>query len=397
MSKRILLGVTGGIAAYKAADLCSTLVKKGYEIDVIMTKNACEFIAPLTFSSLTHRKVYTDTFKDDLEGVIQHIALPQNADVFMIAPATANYIAKIANGIADDLLTSATLAATCPVIVAPAMNVHMYENKVTQRNLKQLKEDGIYLVDPAEGYLACGDTGKGKLASVDDLADILEMFLHDHPLKGKNVLVSAGPTQEAMDPVRFISNHSSGKMGYNIARAARNLGANVTLVSGPTSLKEPIGIKTIHITSANDMFEAIKEHMDEQDYIIKAAAVGDYRASEIAENKIKKSGDELTITFQKNVDILAYIGAHKTKQTVCGFAMETENLIENATEKLKKKNCDMLIANNLRTPGAGFQGDTNVITMITKDKTEQFDLMSKEEIGYLILERLMMLKGEETC
>ncbi len=366
MKKRILLGITGGIAAYKSADLTSQLVKKGYEVETIMTKNACEFISPLTISSLSHRKVYTDTFLDDLEGTIQHIHLASTCDCFVVVPATANVIARIANGIADDLLTSTMLAATCPKIIAPAMNTHMYENPATQRNLNRLREDGMLIIEPATGHLACGDEGKGKLAPVEEIIEVIDYCMHDHPLKNQNVLVSAGPTVESIDPVRFISNHSSGKMGYSIARAAHNLGANVTLVSGPTNLSAPIGVNTIRVQSALEMFEVIREHLDEQDYVIKAAAVGDYRASEVADQKIKKGENNLTVSLIKNPDILQYIGEHKTKQIVCGFAMETENLIDNAKEKLKKKNCDMIIANNLTTPGAVFQKVTNVIKLITK-------------------------------
>lgn len=396
MKKTILLGITGGIAAYKSADLTSQLVKRGYNVEVIMTKNACQFIQPLTFSSLTKNIVYTDTFERIIDGEVKHIELAKKADLFVIVPATANIIAKIAHGISDDMLTSTFLAATCKKLICPAMNTHMYENPITQDNIKLCQHYGMEFVEPAVGHLACGDEGKGKLASVDTILEAIEQALIvEKPLFNKKVLVTAGPTQESLDPVRYLTNHSSGKMGYEIAKTARDLGADVTLMSGPVDLPKPFGIKMLYFTTANDLYALIKEILPHYDYIIKAAAIGDYRAKDIAMHKIKKQEDTLNITLIKNPDILKYIGEHKREhQIVCGFAMETQNLLENATQKLKSKNCDLLVANNLTVEGAGFKNDTNVATIITKDTYRDYELMSKKELAKVILETMMKIEKE---
>lgn len=402
MKKTVVLGVSGGIAAFKAAQLTSNLIKKGYDVEVIMTRNATEFIAPLTFESLTKHNVMVSTFEKVADRSVKHISIAHRADAFVIVPATANVIAKIVYGLADDMLTTTFLAASCPKIICPAMNTGMYENPVTQKNLEAAKALGYELVEPEVGYLACGDTGKGKLADISHIEErILHVLEASQQLKGKRVLVTAGPTREALDPVRFLSNHSSGKMGYEIARAARDIGAEVTLISGPVNISAPQGVRVIPIISAQDMFHAVQQEYASHDIIIKAAAVGDYRAQKIEENKIKKQGEILEVTFVKNPDILAWLGEHRLdRQTICGFAMETEHLLEHATEKLNKKNCDMIVANNLHEQGAGFQGDTNVVTLIQKDHTETLDLMSKYEVGVELLTRLAALskeKGESLC
>lgn len=385
--KHILIGVTGGIAAYKACDLVSRLSKKDYEIKVLMTKHATEFVNPLTFSSLSHNNCYSDLFDKNIEDPIEHISLAKWADLFVIVPATGNVIAKVVHGIADDFLTTTFLACHTKKMICPAMNVHMYENPVTQENLAKAKQLGYTIVEPVVGYLACQDTGKGKLASVDTIEQAIDnAFKKDEPLLGKNVLITAGPTQEALDPVRFISNHSSGKQGFAIAKAAKELGANVTVVSGPVSIPDVEGVNTIHIKSAREMFEAVKENLENAHYIIMAAAVADYRPEIVADQKIKKDEDTLQIRMVKNPDILKYAGKHKKdNQVICGFAMETENLEENAYKKLVSKNCDMLIANNLFTKGAGFKGDTNVVTLFKQNDKEQLPMLSKEELGYKIL------------
>lgn len=385
--KHILIGVTGGIAAYKACDLVSRLSKKDYEIKVLMTKHATEFVNPLTFSSLSHNNCYSDLFDKNIEDPIEHISLAKWADLFVIVPATGNVIAKVVHGIADDFLTTTFLACHTKKMICPAMNVHMYENPVTQENLAKAKQLGYTIVEPVVGYLACQDTGKGKLASVDAIEQAIDnAFKKDEPLLGKNVLITAGPTQEALDPVRFISNHSSGKQGFAIAKAAKELGANVTVVSGPVSIPDVEGVNTIHIKSAREMFEAVKENLENAHYIIMAAAVADYRPEIVADQKIKKDEDTLQIRMVKNPDILKYAGKHKKdNQVICGFAMETENLEENAYKKLVSKNCDMLIANNLFTKGAGFKGDTNVVTLFKQNDKEQLPMLSKEELGYKIL------------
>lgn len=400
MKKNIILGISGGIAAYKSAEITSQLVKLGYDVEIIMTKNACQFIQPLTFESLTKKISYIDTFERTTDGEVKHIELAKKADLFIIVPATANIIAKIANGIADDMLTSTFLAATCPKIICPAMNTHMYENPVTLDNIKKCQHYGMQIVEPATGMLACGDVGKGKLAPIDLIIDTIIQNTQDHyPLVNKNIIVSAGPTQESLDPVRFITNHSSGKMGYAIAKMARRMGANVTLISGPSHEPIPYGINYISVTSANDMFEAIKQNLDDANYIIKAAAVGDYNAKDIKEHKIKKSEDHFTLELTKTTDILKYIGQHKkANQIVCGFAMETENLLENAKNKCIQKNCDLLVANQLNIPGAGFKNDTNIAHLVFPDHTISYDLMSKNDLAKIILEAMIKIEKEkEQC
>lgn len=395
MSKKIIIGITGSIAAYKAIQLISDLMKKDFHVEVMMSESATQFVTPVCIQSLTKRKVYVDTFDDENPAIITHVDIVKDADLFMVVPASAHTIAKLANGLADNMLTCAFLAATCPKLIAPAMNVHMYENPITQRNIQSLKELGVYFVEPTSGILACGDIGKGKLADEDDLMDMIDFALANKPLLGKKILVSAGPTQESIDPVRYITNHSSGKMGYAIAKAAFCLGADVTLVSGPTHLKVPYGITCIDVISTKDMYESIIESASHQDYIIMSAAVGDYAVQEIADEKIKKNDETLTLDLQKNKDILYELGQRKqANQVLCGFAMETSDLILHAKEKLEKKNCDMIVANHLKTAGAGFQGDTNVVTMITQDDMLDYGLMSKEELAYVILETLMDLEGQ---
>ena len=394
--KTIIVGVSGSIAAYKACDLVRTLKKMNYNVEIIMTENATKFISPLTLGALVNKPVLIDDFDD--EGYqIKHIKLAKQADLFVVVPATANIIGKIANGICDDVLTSTFIAATCPKLIAPAMNVNMYDNLATQRNIERCKTYGIKFVEPGYGLLACGDLGRGKLADLDDIITMIEYCLSAKLLKNKRVLVTAGPTQEAIDPVRFITNHSSGKMGYAIAKQAFLLGAKVTLISGPTNLKAAYGINKIDIISAHDMFEKVKENYQKQDYIIKAAAVGDYRAKEVAENKIKKKEESLVIEMIKNDDILAFLGANKTHQIVCGFAMETEELIKHAKEKFIKKNCDLLVANNLTDQGAGFKKDTNKVTLISADQIEELELMSKDDVAKTILTKLIKIQEDKNA
>lgn len=388
MKKKIVIGITGSIAAFKAIQLISDLNKMNYDLEVIMSEAATKFVTPLSIQSLIKKKVYINIFDDDPE-TITHIDIVKDADLFLIVPASANTIAKISYGIADNMLTAAFLAATCTKMIAPAMNVHMYENPITIENINRLKNLGVIFIDPTNGLLACGDVGNGKLADINTIISIIEYALSPKPLKGKNVLVTAGPTIESIDPVRYITNHSSGKMGYAIAKAAFDYGANVTLVSGPTQLKNPIGVNVIPIQSAYDMYEVCKELFEEQDYVIKAAAVGDYSPISYENEKIKKNDSTLTLELKKNVDILAYLGTHKTHQKICGFAMETQDLIENASKKLINKNCDMLVANHLKTEGAGFKGDTNVVTLLFKDHQKQLDLMNKSDLAYIILNELM--------
>lgn len=388
--KTVIVGVSSSVAAFKSVQLVSDLLKKGVDVEVIETKNATEFITPLQFSSLTKHKTYTDTFDKDFEYKIEHISLAKKADVFVVCPATANIIAKLASGICDDMLSTTFLASDCEKIICPAMNTRMYENPITQRNLNTLRELGYRIVEPECGRLACEDVGKGRLADLNDIMEVIEEALvSEKPLKGKKVLVSAGPTKEAIDPVRFISNHSSGKQGYALAKAARNMGADVTLVSGTVALRKPEGVKLVETVSAVDMFEAIKEHYEDADYVIMSAAVGDYRPATVSDQKIKKSDDDLKIDLVRNPDILKYLGEHKTHQKICGFAMETENSLSNGKEKFLKKNCDMLVLNDLNEKGAGFKGDTNVVTFITKDNEEKLELMSKSELSYRILKKLM--------
>ena len=373
------------------------LSKKDYEIKVVMTKHAQEFVKPINFESLSKHKCEVSLFDETNEDPIAHITLAKWADIMVLVPATANIIAKVVHGIADDIVSTTFLACHTKKLICPAMNVHMYENEVTQRNIKLAKELGYKFVEPVVGHLACNDTGKGKLADVQDIVSAIDHeFELEQTLKEKNVLVSAGPTQEALDPVRFLSNHSSGKQGYAIAKAAKALGANVTLVAGPTALEDLNDVNMIHVTSAQDMFDAITSRLDDQNYIIMAAAVADYRPEMVADQKIKKSDEEVTFHFVKNPDILAYIGQHKKEnQIICGFAMETQNLEENARKKLESKNCDMLIANNLFTSGAGFQTDTNVVTLLRKNDTQHLPKCSKEELGYKILETMKEIEMEK--
>ena len=393
--KTILLGVTGSIAAYKMANVASMLIKKGADVHVIMTKNATNFINPITFETLTNHKCLVDTFDRDFEFNVEHVSIAKAADVALIAPATANVIGKIAWGIADDMLTTTIMACKCPILISPAMNTNMYTNPIVQDNMKRLSDYGYKIIEPATGRLACGDEGAGKLPSEESLVEAIEnvfMCFEDMPvmdMEGKKVLVTAGPTVEAIDPVRFITNHSTGKMGYAIANAAAKRGAEVTLVSGPVHISADKAVKVINITSAAQMFEEVKNRMDEQDIIIKAAAVADYTPVTTADNKIKKSDDDMSIKLKRTEDILKYIGENKKPdQKICGFSMETENLIENSKAKLVKKNVDMIVANNLKVEGAGFGVDTNVVTIITKDEVKELPVMSKAEVADRILDNI---------
>ena len=389
--KTVVLGVTGGLAAYKSAALTSLLVKAGAQVQVIMTEHARQFIAPLTFESLTGRRCLTDTFDRNHEYSTEHVELAKEADVVMIAPATANIIAKIAHGMADDMLTTTILACDCPKIVAPAMNTRMYENPVTQDNIRKLEEYGMTIAHPTSGHLACGDIGKGKMLEPEELFQyILMACAFEKDMAGKHVLVTAGATQEALDPVRYITNHSSGKMGYSLAKISALRGAEVVLVSGHTALAAPLFAERVSVTSAEDMFRAVTERSEWADIIIKAAAVADYRPAAVSSEKIKKSDDQMSIGLERTQDILGYLGAHKRDgQFLCGFAMETQDLLENASQKLKKKNADMIVANNLKVTGAGFAGDTNVVTLITENGAEEQELMSKEEVAGVILDKIM--------
>jgi phosphopantothenoylcysteine decarboxylase/phosphopantothenate--cysteine ligase len=395
--KTILIGVTGSIAAYKAADLASRLVKQHAQVHVIMTENATKFISPITFETLTGHKCVTDTFDRDYPFdhpiEVEHIALAAKADLVIVAPATANIIAKMAYGIADDMLSTTLLACTCPVLVSPAMNTKMYEHPATQANLDILRARGVKIIEPASGHLACGDEGKGKLPDPAFLVDcILAEIACPKDLAGKKILVTAGPTCEAIDPVRFITNHSSGKMGYAIAQAAALRGADVTLVSGPVSLAPPLGVKLVKITSARDLFAAVTAVSESQDIIIKAAAVADYRPAAVSDEKIKKADNDLSILLARTEDTLQYLGSHKPEgQILCGFAMETSDMENRARIKLKKKNLDMIVANNVKVAGAGFGTDTNVVTFITQDTTEQLEIMSKESVAMKLLDRLIVL------
>lgn len=391
--KTVLLGVTGGIAAYKAAALASALVKQHAAVEVVMTQHATEFITPLTFEQLTGRKVMVDTFDRNFVHQVEHISLAQRTDLVIIAPATANVCAKLAHGLADDMLTTTVLACRCPKLIAPAMNTNMYENPVTQDNLDTLRRYGWEVITPASGRLACGAVGPGKLPEPEELLQyILRQLAFPHDLEGKKVLISAGPTQEALDPVRYLTNHSTGKMGYALARMAMLRGAEVTLVSGPVSIAPPPFIRLIPIVSARDMFEAITANAADSDYIFMAAAVADYTPAQYADDKIKKHDGDLSIPLQRTKDILAYLGEHRSdNQIICGFSMETRDMLENSRAKLQKKKVDMICANNLKVPGAGFGVDTNVITMITKDEITQLPLLTKEETANAILDKAIRL------
>lgn len=378
--KTILLGVTGGIAAYKAAALASALVKLHASVEVVMTKNATQFITPLTFEELTGHRVMVDTFDRNFTHQVEHISLAQRTDLMIIAPATANVCAKLAHGLADDMLTTSALACKCPKLIAPAMNTNMYENPVTQDNLVTLRRYGWEVIEPASGRLACGAVGKGKLPEPEELVQyILRRIAFPKDMVGKRVLVTAGPTQEALDPVRYLTNHSTGKMGYAIAKMAMLRGAEVTLISGPTNIPAPPFVNLVSITSAQDMFEAVAAHAPHADLIFKAAAVADYTPAYVSDEKMKKKDGELSIPLNRTQDILKYLGENRVPgQIICGFSMETQNMVENSREKLAKKNVDMICANNLKQSGAGFGVDTNVITIITANQTIELPLQSKE-------------------
>lgn len=380
--KKILLGVTGSIAAYKIAALASMLKKQDADVTVLMTKNAVNFINPITFETLTGNKCLVDTFDRNFEFQVEHVSLARLADVFLVAPASADVIAKAAHGIADDMLTTTLLACTCPKIFAPAMNTRMYRNPIVQDNMKTLARYDMEVIAPAEGYLACGDVGEGKMPEPETLFEYLVKALTPKDMAGLKVLVTAGPTREKIDPVRYISNHSTGKMGYAVARAAMLRGAEVTLVSGKTDLQPPIGVRTVPVVSAADMAQAVRDIADAQDIIVKAAAVADYRPAQTADEKMKKGDGELSIALTRTEDILAWLGAHRRSgQFLCGFSMETEHMLENSRAKLEKKNIDMIVANNLRQTGAGFGTDTNVVTFLTREETTELPLMGKDEVA----------------
>lgn len=388
--KTVLLGVSGGIAAYKSASLASALVKLHAEVHVIMTEHAAEFITPMTFETLTGHKCMIDTFDRNFSFEVEHISLAKKADAIIVAPATANVIGKFAHGLADDMLTTTMLACQCPKIIAPAMNTHMYENPVVQDNLALLRQYGMEVIDPAIGYLACGDTGTGKMPEPDVLLQyVIRAIAYEKDLIDKNILVTAGPTQEAMDPVRFISNHSTGKMGYAIAKVAALRGANVTLVTGKTSIPAPMFVEVVDVTTAKDMYDAVTSRSENVDVIIKAAAVADYRPANVSSEKVKKKDGQMSVELERTDDILQFLGNHKKSgQFLCGFSMETENMIENSRAKLERKQLDMIVANNLKEAGAGFGTDTNVVTLITKDSEETLDIMSKERVAAEILSRI---------
>ena len=392
--KTVLLGITGSIAAYKIAYLASALQKLHADVHVLMTENATNFINPITFETLTGNKCLVDTFDRNFQFQVEHVSIAKKADVVMIAPASANVIGKIANGLADDMLTTTVMACRCRKIFAPAMNTAMYENPIVQDNIKKLQHYGYEVITPASGYLACGDTGAGKMPEPETLLEyILREVAFEKDLSGKKILVTAGPTQEAIDPVRCLTNHSSGKMGYAIAKMAMLRGAEVTLVSGPTAIEPPLFVKVVPVTSARDMFEAVTGVSDQQDIIIKAAAVADYRPKQVSEDKVKKKDDQVSIELERTDDILKYLGQHKKNgQFLCGFSMETKDMIGNSRAKLEKKNLDMVAANNLKVEGAGFQGDTNVLTLITQDEEVSLPLMSKEDAASKILDRILFLR-----
>ena len=391
--KTVLLGVTGGIAAYKAAALASALVKQHAAVEVVMTEHATKFVTPLTFEQLTGRRTMVDTFDRNFSHQVEHISLAQRTDLVLIAPATANVSAKLAHGLADDMLTTTVLACKCPKLIAPAMNTNMFENPVTQDNLETLRRYGWEVIQPASGRLACGAVGAGKMPEPEDLLQyVLRELALPHDLCGKRVLVTAGPTQESLDPVRYLTNHSSGKMGYAIAKMAMLRGAQVTLVSGPTNIAPPPFVDVVKIASAQDMFEAVAAHCERADFIFKAAAVADYTPADYNDNKIKKKDGDMSIPLKRTQDILKHLGEHRhAGQVICGFSMETENMLENSRAKLVKKNVDMICANNLKVAGAGFGVDTNIITLITKDNVTELPLLSKEEAACAILDAAVAL------
>ena len=392
--KTVVLGVTGSIAAYKIANLASMLVKNHCDVHVIMTQNATNFINPIAFETLTNHKCLVDTFDRNFEFHVGHVSVAQKADVMLIAPASANIIGKIAHGIADDMLSTTVMACSGKVILSPAMNVHMYENPILQDNLKTLRHYGYEIIDPAVGYLACGDTGAGKMPEPEVLFQyILKEIACEKDMEGINVMVTAGPTREAIDPVRYITNHSTGKMGYAIARRAMLRGANVTLVSGPVSIPPVPFVKTVPIVSAEDMFQAVKENLPENDILIKSAAVADYRPPKINSEKMKKKDGDMSIELERTTDILQYVGEHRTKeQVICGFSMETQNMLENSRKKLEKKKLDMIVANNLKDKGAGFGTDTNLVTIMTKEEEKSLELMSKDMVANEILNEILKIR-----
>lgn len=396
--KTVVLGVTGSIAAYKIANLASMLVKKHADVHVIMTENATNFINPITFETLTGNKCLVDTFDRNFQFNVEHVALAKRADVFMVAPASANIIGKIAGGIADDMLSTTIMPAKCPKIIAPAMNTGMIENPIVQDNIKKLESYGYEIVESATGYLACGDTGKGKLPDAEVLQDyILKAIAKEKDMAGVRLLVTAGPTREAIDPVRYITNHSTGKMGYAIARQAMLRGADVTLVTGKVEIEPPRFVNVVDITSAQDMYEAVMDRSTEQDVIIKAAAVADYRPAEVAEHKIKKADGDMSIKLSRTKDILLALGNQRIEkgiqdQIICGFSMETRDLIENSRKKIDSKHIDLIAANNLKVAGAGFGVDTDVLTLITRDSISELPMMSKEECADMLLDRIMEMR-----
>ena len=394
--KTVLLGVTGSIAAYKIAYLASALKKLHAQVHVLMTENATNFINPITFESLTGNKCLVDTFDRNFQFQVEHVSIAKQADVVMIAPASANVIGKLAHGIADDMLTTTIMACKCKKIVSPAMNTNMYENPIVQDNLAILQHYGYEVIEPASGYLACGDTGAGKMPEPEMLLDyILREIAKEKDLLGRKVLVTAGPTQEAIDPVRYITNHSSGKMGYALAKAAMLRGADVTLVSGPCAIEPPPFVKLVPVVTAKEMFDAVTSVSFEQDIIIKAAAVADYRPANVYEDKVKKHEEQMSIKLEKTDDILGYLGEHRLPgQFLCGFSMETQNMLGNSRAKLGKKHLDMVAANNLKVAGAGFQGDTNVLTLITQDEDVSLQLMSKEDAANVILDKILSIQKE---
>ena len=389
--KTVLLGVTGSIAAYKIAYLASALKKLHAQVHVLMTENATNFINPITFESLTGNKCLVDTFDRNFQFQVEHVSIAKQADVVMIAPASANVIGKLAHGIADDMLTTTVMACKCKKYISPAMNTNMYENPILQDNLKILRHYDYEVIDPAVGYLACGDTGAGKMPEPEILLQyILKEIAREKDLKGKKVLVTAGPTQEAIDPVRYITNHSTGKMGYALARNCMLRGAEVALVTGPTSIDPPPFVHVIPVVSAKEMFDTVCSHAKTQDIIIKSAAVADYRPITVSEEKMKKSDSELSIPLERTDDILQYLGQNKKEnQFICGFSMETENMLENSRRKLEKKNADMIVANNLKQSGAGFGTDTNIVTLITKDSERSLDVMSKDDVANEIVNTIL--------
>lgn len=393
--KTVILGVSGSIAAYKMANVASMLMKQHCEVHVIMTANAVNFIHPITFETLTNRKCLVDTFDRNFQYNVEHVALAKKADLMLIAPATANVIAKLACGLADDMLTTTALACTCKKVVAPAMNTRMYENPIVQENMERLRKFGFEVIAPETGMLACRDVGAGKLPDEKTLLSyVYREIACEKDLKGKRVLVTAGPTREALDPVRYITNHSSGKMGYALARACMLRGAQVTLVTGPTALDVPPFVEVAEVTTAKEMMEEVKRRQHAADWIIKAAAVADYRPSMVSEEKIKKSEEAFSIPMERTEDILGFLGEHKQKgQFLCGFSMETQNMLENSRKKLRKKNLDMIVANNVKEEGAGFETDTNIVTLITEQEEIALPLMSKEEAANRILDQILKIEG----